>query len=106
MNPINADQLLAQMRAITQTAQGGAVSGVNKTESIDFSNMLKSAMDQVNENQQKASDLKSAFELGDPNVDLSQVMISMQKASISFQAMVQVRNKLISAYQDVMNMQV
>lgn len=106
MKPISAEQLLAQMRSITQAAQGGAVSPTDKTESVDFSNMLKGAMDAVNTNQQKAGEMKKAFEVGDPNVDLSQVMISMQKASISFQAMVQVRNKLVNAYQDVMNMPV
>ncbi|MDH5189975.1 MAG: flagellar hook-basal body complex protein FliE [Gammaproteobacteria bacterium] len=106
MKPITADQLLAQMKSITQAAQGSALSADKKTESVDFSNMLKSAMDTVNTHQQKSREMKTAFELGDPNVDLSQVMISMQKASISFQAMVQVRNKLVNAYQDIMNMPV
>ena len=106
MKPITADQLLAQMKAMTQAAQAGAVSPAEKTEGVDFSNMLKGAMDTVNANQMKSAEMKKAFELGDPNVDLSQVMVSMQKASISFQAMVQVRNKLVSAYQEVMNMSV
>jgi len=50
--------------------------------------------------------LSQRFALGDDSVNLSDVMISMQKAGISFQSTVQVRNKLVSAYQDIMNMQV
>ena len=46
------------------------------------------------------------FGIGDDKVSLSDVMISMQKASIGFQATVQVRNKLVSAYHEIMNMQV
>jgi flagellar hook-basal body complex protein FliE len=68
--------------------------------------MLKSSVDSVNNVQQQAASLASAFEAGEPNIDLANVMVAMQKANISFQAMVQVRNKLVSAYQEVMNMQV
>ena len=50
--------------------------------------------------------LATAFESGDPTVNLSEVMVAIQKASISFQAMTQVRNNLVSAYKEVMNMQV
>ena len=58
----------------------------------------------MNEAQQSSGELKRAFELGESNVDLAQVMIASQKANVSFQAMVQVRNKLVEAYKDVMNM--
>lgn len=70
----------------------------------DFSGMIRSAIDGVNETQAKASALQRAYELGEDNVDLTQVMIQMQKATVSFEALTQVRNKIISAYQDVMNM--
>ncbi|HHH13122.1 MAG TPA: flagellar hook-basal body complex protein FliE, partial [Thiolapillus brandeum] len=60
----------------------------------------------VNELQQNATAMATAFEKGDPNVDLAEVMVELQKASVSFTAMVEVRNKLLTAYQDVMNMQV
>jgi len=50
--------------------------------------------------------MKTAFETGDPNVDIPEVMVAIQKASLSFEAITEVRNKLLSAYQDVMNMQV
>jgi flagellar hook-basal body complex protein FliE len=58
----------------------------------------------VNEVQQEASAMREAFEKGQGDMDLAQVMIAAQKSSLSFEAMVQVRNKLIEAYKDVMNM--
>jgi len=58
----------------------------------------------VNETQSRSSALQTAYELGDKSVDITQVMVQMQKASVSFEAMTQVRNRLVSAYQDIMNM--
>ena len=72
----------------------------------DFQAMLKNAVDTVNCNQKTSSDLQKRFEMGDPSVDLPEVMVAMQKSSVSFQAMTQVRNKLVEAYKDVMNMPV
>jgi flagellar hook-basal body complex protein FliE len=73
---------------------------------VDFSAALKSSLDSVSAAQNKADQLSQQFTMGDDKVNLSDVMISMQKANISFQATVQVRNKLVSAYQEMMNMQV
>ena len=67
---------------------------------------MKQSLQQVNEAQAEGRRLADAFESGDQSVELPEVMIALQKASISFQAMSQVRNKLLSAYQEVMNMQV
>ena len=67
--------------------------------------MLRSSLDQVSGAEQQATNLSQAFEKGDPNVNLQDVMISMQKANISFQTVVQVRNRVVAAYQDMMNMQ-
>ena len=54
---------------------------------------------------QKASGaMATAYERGVEGVDITDVMIASQKASVSFQAMVQVRNKLVDAYRDIMNM--
>lgn len=106
-NDAGINELLAQMRSMAVTAQGG-VQPVNAsaTEVPDFSNMLKNSIDKVNETQKVAGEMSTAFQKGDPNVDVVEVMVQMQKASVSFQAMVQVRNRLVSAYQDVMNMPV
>jgi flagellar hook-basal body complex protein FliE len=106
MSEINMDQLLVQMRAMSDKASSINQTAVDKGNSPDFSNMFKNAVNQVNETQQQASELAKQFELGNPDVDVTDVMINIQKASISFQAMTQVRNRLVSAYQEVMNMSV
>ncbi len=104
MNDMNVNQLLAQMRGLTQAAQGTPPTQANENGIADFSSMLKSSIDKVNETQKASGALTNAFQRGDPGTDLAEVMVAAQKASISFQAMVQVRNKLVNAYQDIMNM--
>jgi len=69
-----------------------------------FGEMLKSAVDTVNGNQNSANELATRYELGDPKVDLPEVMIALQKSSVSFQAMTQVRNRMIEAYKEIINM--
>lgn len=85
---------------------GVKIDGANKTDGADFSNMLKTAINKVNEVQKESGELKTSFLQGDPTVDLARVMIASQKATVAFQAMTQVRNKLVDAYKDVMNMPV
>lgn len=72
----------------------------------DFADALKGALDSVSATQNKARELGQRFAMGDESVSLSDTMIAMQKGSIAFQATVQVRNKLVSAYHEIMNMQV
>lgn len=105
MNEISVDQLLVQMRSMAEKAQGLQVNTHQAEGMADFSTLLKSSVEKVNEVQQQAGQLTKAFEMGDRDVNLVDVMIGLQKASLSFQAMTQVRNRLVSAYQDVMNMQ-
>jgi len=107
MNEIGMTEILAQMRALSTQAQGRVMPAELAAPSQNsFQAVLKNSVDSVNSAQQQAASLATAFEAGEPNVDLANVMVAMQKANISFQAMVQVRNKLVSAYQEVMNMQV
>ena len=107
MDASGIDHVLAQLRATSALAAGFATPAANGgATSVDFGAVLKSALDQVNSAQQESGKLAMQFELGAPNANLHDVMISLQKANISFQAMVQVRNKLVSAYHDIMNMQV
>ena len=73
---------------------------------VDFGALVAKSINSVNETQKGASALAEKFELGDPNVDLVRVMVEMQKARVSFTAVSQVRNKLVEAYREVMNMQV
>lgn len=107
MDTSGIDHVLAQLRATSSAAAGSAFPAASAgATSVDFGAVLKSALDQVNSAQQESGKLATQFELGAPNANLHDVMISLQKANISFQAMVQVRNKLVSAYHDIMNMQV
>ncbi|MBW5810965.1 flagellar hook-basal body complex protein FliE [Yersinia kristensenii] len=69
-----------------------------------FASELKAAIGKISENQQTARTLAQNFELGVPGVGLNDVMVNMQKSSVSLQLGIQVRNKLVAAYQDVMNM--
>lgn len=99
LDKIRAARLESQVQAVQDTPKGD--------NSIpNFSNMFKNAIDSVNTQQKISSDLATRFEQGDASVDLPEVMIAMQKSSVSFQAMTQVRNKLVEAYKDIMNMPV
>ncbi|MBI4696185.1 MAG: flagellar hook-basal body complex protein FliE [Gammaproteobacteria bacterium] len=105
MNTIDANSLLLQMRALAARAHGLETPAVGETQkTTDFNGLLKNAVNAVNEQQISAQTLAADFERGDPQVDVAQVMVAMQKANVSFQAMTQVRNRLVSAYQDIMNM--
>ena len=106
MSDIDINHVLSELRAMSSAAQGQPL-GVAKPDSgVDFAALLKSSIDKVNESQAQASNLAEAFETGETQADLTEVMVALQKARISFQAMVEVRNKLVTAYQDVMNMQI
>lgn len=96
------------MRAIETMAksQVSPLQTTDKAEGGSFAGMMQQAIDQVNQSQTEARQLSKALEMGDPNVDIAEVMVAMQKSSVSFQALTEVRNKLLTAYQDVMNMPV
>lgn len=109
MNEINADQLLLQMRAMAEKVRGferGGPQTEGPEQTSEFSALLKSSINKVNDIQKEAGELAQRFDAGDKNVNLADVMINLQKASLSFQAMTQVRNRLVSAYQEIMNMQI
>jgi flagellar hook-basal body complex protein FliE len=84
----------------------GGAEGVESSSKVSFSDALKAQLDNVSKAQDQADDMGKKFAAGDDSVSLSDTMIAMQKASITFQATVQVRNKLVSAYHEIMNMQV
>ena len=108
MSQVAINQVLSQMRALETAAKSGGEAGIDGVTGggSDFGKMLTASLDKANEAQNLAGDLKEAFTRGDEGVELPQVMVALQEASISFQAMTQVRNKLLSAYQDIMNMPV
>lgn len=105
MDTKGIDQLLSQLNATSALAAGKSAPAA-EAGSADFAGMLKDAVEGVNAAQQGADKLAQAFQLGEPEANIQDVMVSLQKANLSFQTMVQVRNKLVAAYQDVMNMQV
>lgn len=95
------------LNALQSTLKSGASAGVNSGENVKgFGEMFQQAISSVNSTQQQANQLATAFETGDPKVSLAQVMVASQKASVSFQALTQVRNRLVDAYKDIMNMPV
>ncbi|MFL6551386.1 MAG: flagellar hook-basal body complex protein FliE [Povalibacter sp.] len=115
MSAMNIDSVLSQIRSMQ--SQIGSVSGQAQkpTHAVagvhpdaaapgSFANVLKQGLTQVNETQQRADSLATQFERGVPGIELPQVMLEMQKATVSFRALTEVRNRFVSAYQDIMNM--
>ncbi|MDO6387972.1 MULTISPECIES: flagellar hook-basal body complex protein FliE [Uliginosibacterium] len=99
------EQMIGQMQAASEVA-GGKASASTAAGGADFSVALQNAMAEVSQAQQSAQQMAQDFSAGNSEVNLQDVMVNLQKANLSFQQMVQVRNKLVSAYQDIMNMQV
>lgn len=107
MDSKGIDQMLSVLRATSAQAGSRATEtqGASAT-GVDFAEVLQNSIAQVNQTQQQAEGMAANFAAGDGNANLHEVMIALQKANVSFQEMVQVRNKLVTAYHDVMNMQV
>lgn len=100
------ESLLAQMRVAAAAAGLREPDKAAQSGKVDFADVLKSSLDGVARAQAKSEAMQKAFVLGDSNTSLSDTMIAMQQASINFQTAVQVRNKVVQAYNDIMNMQV
>lgn len=92
--------------AVTPPNSAGAVKPAAGAGPSPFSNVLQNALKSVSESQNDVSKLQTDFQLGKPGVTLEQTMVAMQKAQIEFQAAVTVRNRLVTAYTDIMNMNV
>jgi flagellar hook-basal body complex protein FliE len=124
MSTIDTQRLLMEMRSVAQQAQLSSMGGSSGVAPIadmgsadaigsadaasggstDFASLMRQAVDKVNGLEMDSNKSKEQLEMGEPGVELSDVMIQAQKASLAFQAMSQVRNKLVEAYKDVMNM--
>ena len=114
----NIQSMLQTLRSYQSQAAGGMDDEGNKVGSLNglsgskstegpsgFSNLVRQTVNKVNENQMNASKLSSAYERGE-GVPLTDVVLSMQKSSLSFEATLQVRNKVLKAYEDILNMPV
>lgn len=116
INSVLADirNLRSQMTQNQQLEQSQALAGridgprqVGETNSTaSFSSMLGQAVNKVADAQKTAGNLRTAYDMGEPNVDITRVMIAAQKSSVSFEALTQVRNRVVKAYETVMNMPV
>ena len=105
----NISSMLQTLRAYQSDAAGGMnAPSVDKDKSAQktgFGDMIRQTIENVNESSQKAKELSSAYERGE-SVPLTDVVMAMQKSSLSFEATLQVRNKVLRAYEEIMNMPV
>lgn len=116
---VDINRLLVEMRSLKaqtqafQKPQGIAPSDVNGADALrpegsrdvpGFGEVMAQALNKVNDTQKASGALQEAYERGDPGVDITDVMVASQKSSVAFQATLQVRNKLVEAYRDIMNM--
>lgn len=106
----NIQSMIEQMRSAVNKVGAESVkmpqSGVETVQAPSFAEAFKAQLNDIQASQMQARDLGRRFSLGDDSVNLSDVMIAGQKANIQLQTAIQVRNKLVSAYHDIMNMQI
>ncbi len=112
---VDINRLLNEMRSLKAQSQafGGVrpvgrelegVAAPGKANGPAFGDLFSQAINKVNEVQKSSSNLAQAYMQGQPGIDVTDVMIASQKSSVAFQATTQVRNKLVEAYKDIMNM--
>jgi flagellar hook-basal body complex protein FliE len=107
MSQMEIDRVLAQIRSLSTQLQPKAAQqpATQANGASDFATLLRQGIDQVNQSEQRASQLADAYTRGAPGVELPQVMVQMEKASVSLRALTEVRDRLVTAYTDIMNMQ-
>ncbi len=103
MSNMEINSVLAQMRVMSVQAKS-PVETAAQVKPNEFSAMLSQSIEAVNKTQLQAGALSTAFEKGETDASLAEVMVSLQKANLSFQTVLQTRNKLVEAYKDVMRM--
>ncbi|MNS48466.1 Flagellar hook-basal body complex protein FliE [compost metagenome] len=96
--------VIGQLQATAMTARNQDVTDTQST--VSFAGQLHAALDRISDTQNAARAQAEKFSLGEPGVALNDVMTDLQKSSVSLQMGIQVRNKLVSAYQEMMSMQV
>jgi flagellar hook-basal body complex protein FliE len=101
MNATGIEQVLSEIRRLSVEAQGDAS---ENAQSAGFGEILTQMIDSANGNELRASELKRAYTVGQDDVALTDVMVAQAEARISFETIMQVRNNLVSAYRDIMNM--
>lgn len=104
MSISSIESVLQQMRALAPS-MGSTPRAGSEVAAGGFAGELKKSLERISSAQEHAYGQAEAFELGKPGVALNDVMVDMQKANIGFQTGLQVRNKVVAAYQEIMNMQ-
>ena len=105
MSDIAINQVLAQMRAMQALANPQATPEAVQGQG-NFSNLMQDSIKEVNAAMQESRAMTTRFEMGDPTVSRADVMVNSQKAGLQFQAVAEIRNRVLSAYKEVMNMPV
>ena len=105
MSDIAINQVLSQMRAMQALANPQATPEAVQGQG-NFSNLMHDSIREVNAAMQESRAMTTRFEMGDPSVSLAEVMVNSQKAGLQFQAVAEIRNRVLSAYKEVMNMPV
>lgn len=110
MSQIDVNSVLSQIRALqaqstVPSRPANAAAGAAAPETAaSFGKFMEAALDRVSLTQAKAGDLQNKFQLGDANTDLASVMLASSRAQVEFKGLVEVRNRMVRAYQDIMNM--
>ncbi len=119
MSQLQIDQVLSQIRSIAAQTQSPGIRPAELTNGAaaasgtapasgtgsNFATLMRSGLEQANQSELRANDIADKFERGAPGVDLATVMLEANKANLTFRAVTEVRNRLITAYTDIMNMQ-
>ena len=119
MSQLQIDQVLSQIRSLAAQTQSPGIRPAGLTNDAaaasgaapaagagnSFATLMRSGLEQANQSELRANDVADKFERGVPGVDLPTVMLEANKANLTFRAVTEVRNRLISAYTDIMNMQ-
>jgi len=106
MNSVGMQGVVQQMKALAAQAGGAPAKAATATGTGGFGQAMRASLNRINDMQQAATGEAQAFQAGKPGVALYDVMIDTQESSVAFQVGVQVRNRLVNAYKEVMNMQV
>lgn len=107
MSQIDVNNVLSQMRQLSLQAKPAEQSfTAAASDQPDFAGLLKQSISAVADRQVDAGREAAAFERGDADADLGRTMIAVQKADLSLNALTQVRNKVVDAYNNIMNMSV
>lgn len=104
MSISSIESVLQQMRALAPSMGSSPTVG-SDVAAGGFAGELRKSLERISSAQEHAYGQAEAFEMGKPGVALNDVMVDMQKANIGFQTGLQVRNKVVAAYQEIMNMQ-